>query len=400
MNVNFKFASNSFRVYSGENALDNLPAEMKRCKAKRAFIVCGRTVSRRAKLISRIRTILGDSYAGVFDEVEKDSTVTSVLGAAHATRNANPDLIIAVGGGSVIQAARVVLILLAETKPLEQLITQFPEHGGAISPKLLERKLPVINVLTLPTAAQNQGGSVLRSDNLDHRMELFDPKTRPVAIFWDTDALMTAPLALTKAAGCTVYWRVVMNLGWLNVNPLLEGTRRQAFLLAGRALSQLDESDSTPRIELCAAGLLLNRDADEGGMVGERHWAARVSYAFAAALLICYPNIRQGEALTAVTGTVIRMLGERDADAMVRLAQNLDAWKTDSPRAVAPSIVADYLDSYFAKLGMPIRLRELGIPSDGLVNVMEHTLKNFNADPNQEFAHEREYLTGVLQSSW
>ncbi len=320
--TDFKAMSLAFRVYSGKDALENLPAELKRNKSQHAFILCGRTVSRRTDLIARMRRILGDSCAGVFDEIEKDSTLPSVLKATDAARAANADLLIGVGGGSVTQATRVVAILIAEKGAPHDLITQYPDNAPAISPKLLAPKLPIINVLTVPTSAQNRGGSALRDDTLDHRMEFFDPKTRPKAIFWDADALLTAPSSLIRTAGCSVYWRSVMNLGWTDVNPLLEGVRLHAHRLAARALPKImDATDAAPRIELCAAAFLLNRDADEGGNATARHWVVRATYAFATALFISYPHIGQGEANTALTGTVMRRLGSRDPQAMANLAR-------------------------------------------------------------------------------
>src|SRR5205814_7041716 len=121
--------------------------------------------------------ILGDALAGVVDERVKDSPLSAVLAARDAARNAQADLLIAVGSGSVIQATRVVAILLAETRPVEELITQYPETGPAISPKLLAPKLPIINVATAATSAANRAGSAIQSESVDHRMEFFDPKT-------------------------------------------------------------------------------------------------------------------------------------------------------------------------------------------------------------------------------
>ena len=399
--TDFKAMSLAFRVYSGKDALENLPAELKRNRAQRAFILCGRTVSRRTDLIARMRRILGDACAGVFDEIEKDSTLPSVLAGAAAARTANADLLISVGGGSVTQATRVVAILLAEKGAPHDLITQYPDNAPAISPKLLAPKLPIINVLTVPTSAQNRGGSALRDDTLDHRMEFFDPKTRPKALFWDADALLTAPSSLIRTAGCSVYWRSVMNLGWDDVNPLLEGVRLHAHRLAARALPKImDATDAAPRIELCAAAFLLNRDADEGGSAAARHWVVRATYAFATALFISFPHIGQGEANTALTGTVLRRLGGRDPQAMGNLARGLGVWNDAMPLADAPQLAADYLDKFFTGLGMPTRLRELDFPREGLDLVLENSLKNFNADPKREFVRERELLRDVLQAAW
>jgi alcohol dehydrogenase class IV len=401
MATDFKAMGLGFRVYSGKDALENLPAELKRNISRRAFIVCGRTVSRRTDLIARVRRILGDSCAGVFDEIEKDSTLTSVLNATAAARAANADLIIGVGGGSVTQAARVVAILLAEKGAPHELITQYPDNAPAISPKLRAPKLPIINVLTVPTSAQNRGGSALRDETLDHRMEFFDPKTRPQAIFWDADALLTAPPALVRTAGCSIYWRSVMNLGWVDVNPLLEGVRLHAYRLAARAVPRVaDAGDAVPRIELCAAAFLLNRDADEGGSSAARHWVVRVTYAFATALFISFPHIGQGEANTALTGTVLRRLGARDPQAVAQLASGLGVWNDSMPAAAAPSRAADHLDHFFTSLGMPTRLRELKFPREGLGKVLENSLKNFNADPRREFVRERDLLNDVLQAAW
>ncbi len=49
---------------------------------------------------------------------------------------------------------------------------------------------------------------------------------------------------------------------------------------------------------------------------------------------------------------------------------------------------------------MPTRLRELEFPREGLDQVLENSLKNFNADPKREFVRERELLRDVLQAAW
>ncbi|MCW5603591.1 MAG: iron-containing alcohol dehydrogenase [Burkholderiales bacterium] len=129
----FRAVAYPLRLYSGRDALENLPAELKRRKSRRAFVVCGRSVSRKTDLVDRIAGILGPAYAGCYDEIEKDTTLASVQAAAAAARVANADMLIGVGAGSVIQGTRVVAILLAEQAPVEQLITQYPANAPAIN---------------------------------------------------------------------------------------------------------------------------------------------------------------------------------------------------------------------------------------------------------------------------
>lgn len=394
----FRAAGYPFRLYSGKDALERLPDEVGRHRATRAFIVCGRTVSRQTPLIARMKKLLGERCAGVFDEIEKDTSRASVMRAVDAARTARADLMIGVGAGSVIQGARIVTILLAEKRPVEALITQYPEHGPAISPKLLEPKLPIINVLTAPTTAQNRAGSRMKDDATGRGMEFFDPKTRAVAIFWDADALLTAPARLIRTGAATIYCRAVMSLGAVGENPLVEGDRLQAYRLAAGALPRIsDAGDPAPRFDLCAATLLQNREADDGGSQFAPHWAMRVAYAFSTSLISACPQVGQGDAYAALMGTMLRRLGGRDPEAMARIAQALEI---AGPPAEVPARIAERLETDFAALGMPTRLSGLGIERERLPQVLELSLKNFNADPRREFVRERELLATTLEAAW
>jgi alcohol dehydrogenase class IV len=290
---------------------------------------------------------------------------------------------------------------MAESRPVDELITQYPEQGPAISPKLMAPKVPIINVLTAATSAQNRAGSAVKDPNRAHRMEFFDPKTRPVALFWDSDALMTAPLSLVRTTAVSVFWRAMVNLGTTRVSPLSEGDRLQAYRLARQALERVgDAHDPAPRIAACAASFLQNRDADDGGAINDGQWVSRVVYAFATALFQKHPQVGQGEANAAVTPTVIRALGPRNPEAMALIAQGLGVWQEADGLEVASERAAAELERVFRSVGVPIRLSELGIPRDSLPAMVESSLKNFNADPKREFVKEREMLQDLMQACW
>ena len=399
--TNFRAVTYPVRLYSGNGALENLPAELKRNRAKRAFIVCGRTVSRKTDLISHMRRILGENCAGVYDEMDKDTSISTVTAAAAAAKAANADMLISVGSGSVTQGTRVVAILMAEKRPVDELITQYPENSPAISPKLLEPKVPIINVLTAGTSAQNRAGSAVKDPNRNHRMEFFDPKTRPVAVFWDNEALMTAPLSLVKTTTISSVWRTTMNLGATRVGPLSEGDRLQAFRLSRYALEHLgDGSDVKPRIAVCAAAFLQNRDADDGGMAAGKHWVERVVYAFATALFQMHVHVGQGEASAGLSPTVLRKLGYRNPEAMALIAQGMGVWKEGDAIDSAPEKAAAELERLFTRIGAPTRVSQLNIPRESLPQIVENSLRNFNADPKREFIKERDMLMELMQACW
>ena len=157
-----------------------------------------------------------------------------------------------------------------------------------------------------------------------------------------------------------------------------------------------DPLDAGARVEMCAAAFLQNRDADDGGALTEKHWPARVVYALATALFNLHGHVGQGEANSAITATMIRHFGARDPQAMALIARAFGV-TDDRP---AHERAADAVESAFAGAGMPTRLRELNIPRDSLETIVEHSLRNFNADPKREFLRERDALLAALEAAW
>ena len=62
-----------------------------------------------------------------------------------------------------------------------------------------------------PTNAMNRAGTGLKNPDLDHRMEYFDPKTRPHSIFLDEGVLLSSPPDVIRSTATTVFagatWR-------------------------------------------------------------------------------------------------------------------------------------------------------------------------------------------------
>jgi hypothetical protein len=78
----------------------------------------------------------------------------------------------------------------------------------------------------------------------------------------------------------------------------------------------------------------------------------------------------------------------------------LDVWKPGEPPAEAPRRIAARMTEVFRGLGMATRLSGLNIDRARLPQVLETSLRNFNADPKREFLRERETLAQTLEAAW
>jgi alcohol dehydrogenase class IV len=396
-------AGYAWRLYAGSQAIEQRMKEaIDRIGAKRAFVICSPSVNRRTDTVRRIEATLGDQYAGVFDGIEKDSTYASVAAAKTAAEAVGADLLIAVGGGSVLVAVRVVAIYMAETGDPFEIMTQYPEGKPAYSPRLMAPKPPIINILTTPTSAMNRGGSGLKNPGLDHRMEYFDPKTRPSAIFLDDDALLSAPPDLVRSTSTTVFASVVGSQSNVGLNPLAQGDQDTAFRLAhGAYLRLMDELDNPElRQHLALAAFLQNRAEDDG----RRRFHTNVfagNYSVSTALHIRYPHVGQGESTSVLHAATIRLAAEIDLQPARQVAEALGVWRDGMDCKVAADTIADTLESIYTKTGVPTQLRQLDISQGDLINIAKETVKNFNSNAGVRTADDQiQNSLELLEAAW
>src|SRR4051812_45051219 len=232
----FRHRAYRLNIHAGKGALDNIRSEVDGRKAKRAFVVCGKSVANKTDLVQRIKSKLEDRFAGVFDGVEASSPVPSVLAGAAAARDAGADLIIAVGGGSAMVTARAIAIVLAEKKDLHEICTQYPEGQAPVSPRLMAPKIPNILVLTTPSTAMTRAGTAVMDTENRHRLELYDPKTRPAAMIWDDDALLTAPADLYLSTSASALSGILTGAAAPRINPVSHGDLLHAMRLSLESL--------------------------------------------------------------------------------------------------------------------------------------------------------------------
>src|SRR5260370_40776013 len=100
------------RVVYGKPAAEALSEEVARLNAKRVFLIASRTLNTKADEIEKIRRALGDRYVATLDGIAQHTTRKQAANAAVAARDAKADLIVAIGGGSAIDLAKIVIMAM------------------------------------------------------------------------------------------------------------------------------------------------------------------------------------------------------------------------------------------------------------------------------------------------
>lgn len=394
----YRYAGSPVRIHAGRDALARLAEEVQRTGARRALVVCGQSVAHRTDLLGRVEEALGELYAGAFTGVQAESPLPSVEAGVEAARAAGADLILAVGGGSAVVTARALTILLGEGRSAHELCTQYPAGRPPLSPRLMQPKLPNIIVLTTPTGAANRAGAAVMDPVRRHRLELFDPKTRPAAVLLDAGALLTAPAPLYLSTATTTFCGVVGALQSPSLNPFGHADLRQALelLLAGMPALRARPEDGDVRVRLATAALLGNRAADApsgGGSSG-------VATGLAHQLHTRYHTIDQGAATAVLTVPGMRFNREVLADGQARLAALLGVRREGTSGLEAAAAAADAVAGFLTSVGMPLRLRDLGVPEADLPAIAEDAMEDFFLRSNPRPVRDAAELVELLRRAW
>ncbi len=257
---------NRVKVVSGHKALDRLPEMLKSLKSSRPMIVTDKGVMG-AGLIVPVKKSLGTKLnAGAYyDNVPADSDVKTVLEIAKLYRSSKCDSIIAVGGGSVLDTAKGVNILVSENSDN---LMDFAGSGA------LKRKLkPLIAVPTTSgTGSEMTLVAVIADHSKNVKMAFPSLFLLPDMAILDSRMTATLPPFLTAPTGMDAMTHAVEAYTCLAKNPLSDSTAITAIQLISRNVlaSVLKPGDLKARLAL-ANGSALAGMSFSNSMVGMVH---------------------------------------------------------------------------------------------------------------------------------
>lgn len=397
--ISYRYKESQLRVQVGDDALTELERVMDREGATNGFVICGNTVAHQTELLDRIEAILGDSYAGFYDGVEPESPYSSIVEGVAAVEAADADLLIAVGGGSTVVTTRAISIFEAEDGDPHEYCTQYPEDGPPVSPRLNEPKLPNVVVLTTPTTATNRAGTAVKDEAETRRLEFFDPKTTPRAVFIDSGALMTAPVNLYKNTAASTFCGVIDSLQTPSLTTMSRGDLETALTLSTTYIPAIDDQpdNPTPRIHLAEAALLSNRASQARTSAGG---TGSIQSGIVHQIQILYDSVHQGRANCATTIPALEFNREVLLEEQAAIA---DAWgitTTDQSPEEKAKALTDEIESFLSANGLPTDLEALGIPKDDIPEIAEKAMQDYFLQTNPREVTDTAQLEALLESAW
>ncbi len=182
-------------LYFGDNAME----ELKVLKGhKKAFVVTGGSSMKKNGFLQKLEGVLKDAGLEVclFEGVEPDPSVETVYRGAEAMRKFEPDVIVAMGGGSPIDAAKAMWVFYEYPEK------RFDDIKDPFSlPKLRQKAIFVAVPSTSGTATEVTAFSVITDYSTKVKYPLADFEITPDIAVLDGTIAQTMPKKLTAHTG-------------------------------------------------------------------------------------------------------------------------------------------------------------------------------------------------------
>jgi alcohol dehydrogenase class IV len=328
-----------------------------RCGARRPFVVTTRSVAR-AGVAAEVIAALGVEPAGVFDGSRQHTPAPVVLAAATAAAGAGADCLVSVGGSSVVDLTKGVALVLADGEGRITNRAGRPDRTSAATPKL-----PHVAVPTTLSGAEFTSAAGITDPATGVKRGYVDPLLAPRWVVLDPEVTRATPPALWAATGMKALADTIETLCSRRATPQSDALASAALaILAERLAPSSADPDDVVGRGRCQFAVAMTLPHLVGVGVG---LVAALRHQLGGGL-----GVAHGVASTIVLPHVLRWNEPACASALQHAAV---AVGTSGPEDLVTAI-----ERLTDELGLPNRLRDVGVASGDLAGIAEHVL----ADPS------------------
>ena len=349
------------RLIFGKESIVKLP-EVMRPLGKRVLLTYGGGSIKKLGLYDRVKELMQGfeifELAGIQPNPKYDP---SVLDGVRICKEQNIDVILAVGGGSVLDCSKAIAAGAKYDGDPWDLIS-YKVKAQAV--------LPIVDILTLAaTGSEYDCGGVISRTETNDKIGYMDPLLFPVCSILDPVYTFSVSKKQT-AAGCADAMNHTMEQYFAADTTLLNDGFCESMLMslmvnARKCLDNPEDYTARAEMMLCCTygcnGILSLGNSPSG-------WPCHaIEHALSA-----YYDITHGEGLAIITPRWMRhILNERTIDRFVKYGINVFSIDASLPKQQIAEQAIDATYKFFESIGIPMHLRDVGI-DDSRIDEMAH----------------------------
>lgn len=346
------------KIYFGKNQIKVLGRQIEKYGGSRILICYG---SERIKENGLFKIITGkleerELFYTELGGIDPNPRITSVREGVKLCREHKINFILAVGGGSVIDCAKVI----AGSVNYEGDPWDFCLRKATIN-----KALPIGTVLTLAaTGSESNGNAVISNHETNQKLSVYSPIIWPKFSILDPEYTFSVPAFHTAAGIADIMSHLFEQYFSPTENTYTQDRLAEALLKTciEFAPTVLAEPENyTARAEILWAGnlslntlLSLGRKGDWANHLIEHEVSAIYDISHGAGLAILFPNWMKF------------VLNSENVDKFYNLATNVFGVAPNENKLKAALEGIEKLRAFFSSLGLPARLRDVGVEDSSL----------------------------------
>lgn len=374
------------KVVFGPGALQRLPEQVARLKLRHPLVVTDAGVVK-AGIAHRVYDVLrmaGVEFAA-FERVEPDPTERDVFEGLAAYREHGCDGLIALGGGSPLDAAKLVQLLTTHEPPL----SRYDDAKGG--DRFVRDDLPPL--IAIPTTA-GTGSEVSRSgvatlEDTGRKTVIFSPALMPRAAICDPELTLGLPPGPTAATGMDAFTHCLEAYLCNGFHPLADAVAMDGLTRVARSLPTAvrDGRDVVARMDMMAAAM-------EGAMAFQKGLGACHALAHA---LTPISRVHHGLANAVVLPAVMEFNRGVCVPRLARVAVAMGD-SSGAREEVLASNAIERVRKLNATIGIPARLRDVGVREEDLPRIAAKAFEDASHQANPRPCTEADLLAMVRES--
>lgn len=344
--------------YFGAGAISEIVTEATARGFKKALIVTDKDLIKFnvAKKVTDLLDKASLDYE-IFDEVKANPTVDIVKSGVETFKNAGADYLIAIGGGSPIDTAKGIGIIINN-----------PEFSDVVSLEgVAETKKPCVPIIAVPTtagtAAEVTINYVITDTEKKRKFVCVDPHDIPVVAIVDSDMMSSMPKGLTASTGMDALTHAIEGYTTLAAWELTDMMHLKAIEIISRSLRAACDNDPKGREDMALGQYVAGMGFSNVGL-GVVHGMAHPLGAFydtphgiANAVLLPYVMEYNAE-----------YTGEKFRD--IAKAMGVEGTESMSQEEYRKAAV-DAVKQLSKDVGIPEKLHEIGVKKEDLQALAE-----------------------------
>ena len=343
--------------YFGAGAIENITAEAKNRAFEKALIVTDKDLVK-FNVVKKVTDLLDKEGMAfeIYDEVKANRSVNVVKAGVEAFRAAGADYLIAIGGGSPIDTAKAIGIIINN-----------PEFADVVSLEgVAPTKNPCVPIIAVPTtagtAAEVTINYVITDEEKKRKFVCVDPHDIPIVAVVDSDMMSSMPKGLTASTGMDALTHAIEGYTTLAAWELTDMMHLKAIEIIARSLRSAVANEPKGREDMALGQYIAGMGFSNVGL-GVVHGMAHPLGAFydtphGIANAVLLPYVMEYNA---------PYTGEKFRDIAKAMGVDVKGMSQEEYRKAA----VDAVKRLSKDVGIPEKLHEIGVKEEDLQALSE-----------------------------